>query len=179
VAGYLAKPLTRAALEEQVQHLLSARQEKRRSDDAATQPLRGSVLVVDDNRSFCLLLERMLAAFAPQLDIHTAYDLEGARLVLGEQRPDLLLLDLDIGGESGNTLLQEINELPSPRPAVVLLTGASGSERAPQVRTSTLVVHQVTGLRPVDAINCIQALAGLLHPDYGEAGVEGYQPAIT
>jgi hypothetical protein len=79
-----------------------------------------------------------------------------------------LLLDLDVGGELGSLLLQELDGRPAPRPAVVLLTGASSSERAHKARASDLVVRQGKGLHPVDAINCIQALAGVLHPRYGE-----------
>jgi signal transduction histidine kinase/CheY-like chemotaxis protein len=166
VDGYLAKPVTRAALEAQVQQLLEAKGTS--SSSEGTGGHTGSILVVDDNRSFCLLLERMLAACSPHLDVRTAYDLDGARSALSERQPDLLLLDLDVGGELGSLLLQELDGRPAPRPAVVLLTGASSSERAHKARASDLVVRQGKGLHPVDAINCIQALAGVLHPRYGE-----------
>lgn len=154
VDGCLAKPVTRQALLAALAPL----------GPGATE----DVLVVDDNRSFCLLLERMLAAGDPSCRVRTAYDLASARQAIAERRPRLLLLDLDIGGESGAELVEELAASQGDGPAILLVTGASARERGRGERSSQLIVRQSGGLRPQEVIHCLGALAGVLRPTEGE-----------
>jgi hypothetical protein len=80
-----------------------------------------------------------------------------------------LLLDLDIGGEQGSELVEELARSGEDRPAILLVTGAGEGERESDERSSQLVVHQPAGLRPQEVIHCLAALAGVLRPHEGEA----------
>jgi CheY-like chemotaxis protein len=83
---------------------------------------RRSVLVVDDERSL-----RLLCRVNLELDghrVHEAANLTEAREQLERQAPDVVLLDIHVGGEDGLELLDEIRALDLPV-RVVLLSGSA------------------------------------------------------
>ena len=159
VDEYLAKPVSREALQALLQRLPA--------------PLPQELLVVDDNRSFCLLLERLLSLELPACRVRTAYDLEGARQALAERSPDLVLLDLALGGEQGSQLVDELNEGSTARPRIVLVTGAGDGERLLLEQPSQVVIRKSGGLRPLEVIACLQAIAGALRTGDGATHAAG------
>src|SRR5918911_3598890 len=83
------------------------------------------LLVVDDEEAARYGMRRALSGFG--YEIAEAGSVAEARSVLAASRPDLLLLDVNLPGESGLVLLRELSAQEDP-PLVVLIT-AYGSER--------------------------------------------------
>src|SRR5919201_6888353 len=82
------------------------------------------ILLVDDDRDLVDLLSFALrrAGFCPI----AAYDVPSGRRVLAEERPDLAVLDVNLGAESGFDLLRELrreSQLP-----VVMLSGRDAED---------------------------------------------------
>jgi DNA-binding response OmpR family regulator len=81
------------------------------------------ILVVDDERSVRIMLETALRAHGYRVE--TAENGAAARMRLGGEEFDLLLLDLQLGDVDGIEILREVKE-QSPATEVILLT-AHGS----------------------------------------------------
>lgn len=71
--------------------------------------MRQKLLIVDDERGIVDMLE---SYFARQYDVLTAYDGRGA-LVNAAQKPDLILLDINMPGMDGLTVCQNIRQYVS------------------------------------------------------------------
>lgn len=93
------------------------------------QPSRPAarILIVDDHPIF-RAGARMLLERDPQLAVigETASDQEALALAAREQ-PDLVLLDLDLGGVDGLDILEQL-QAAAPKTRIVVLTGIRGSE---------------------------------------------------
>ena len=81
-----------------------------------------SVLLIDDDTVFTATLGRSLQRKG--LDIHTAHDPASAQQQLDERRYDLILLDLNLNGESGLKLLSHMLR-QQPEARIVMLTAYS------------------------------------------------------
>ncbi|HEU4351103.1 MAG TPA: response regulator transcription factor [Burkholderiales bacterium] len=84
----------------------------------ATQPIR--VLLVDDHRCVLWGLAKLIESARPQLelvDIATCH--REALAAMQKHRPHVVLLDLDLGGESGFDLVPQL----ASEAAVLILTG--------------------------------------------------------
>ncbi|HSR11810.1 MAG TPA: response regulator [Thermodesulfobacteriota bacterium] len=77
------------------------------------------VLVVEDNAIFRQLVVEMLQDF-PSLNIQEASSGEEALKKFKAQRPDLMFVDLELGGENGFILIERVRELDSKVIIVVL-----------------------------------------------------------
>jgi DNA-binding NtrC family response regulator len=84
------------------------------------------VLVVDDEEAARYGIRRALGA--GDYDIGEAGNVEEARAALVPRVPDLMLLDVNLPGESGLDFLRELAAAGEPRPLVIMVT-AYGSER--------------------------------------------------
>lgn len=127
------------------------------------------ILVVDDDRGFCRLVERMLQASAGDYTVRRAYDGESGLAALREQPPDLLLLDLIMPDVDGFTILAAMRE--DARLAgipVIVLTATSLAEDALSQCRGEIVIRRPEGLRPVEVLRCLEAVVGVLEPDYDE-----------
>jgi DNA-binding NtrC family response regulator len=89
-----------------------------------TRNERWRVLVVDDEEAARYGIRRALGGY----DIEEAGSVEEARGALGARRPDLLLLDVNLPGQSGLEFLRELAAAGEESPPVVMIT-AYGSER--------------------------------------------------
>ena len=153
VAACLIKPITSELLLQVV----------RRYDAAAR------FLVVDDDRGFCRLVERMLQASEGDYTVRRAYDGESGLAALREQPPDLLLLDLIMPDVDGFTILAAMREdaalagIP-----VIVLTATSLAEDALSQCRGEMVIRRPEGLRPAEVLRCLEAVVGVLEPDYDE-----------
>ncbi|HYY93453.1 MAG TPA: sigma-54 dependent transcriptional regulator [Pyrinomonadaceae bacterium] len=84
------------------------------------------VLVVDDEEAARYGIRRALGA--GDYDIAEAGSVEEARAGIASRVPDLLLLDVNLPGESGLDFLRELAAAGEPQPLVIMVT-AYGSER--------------------------------------------------
>ena len=84
------------------------------------------VLLVDDEEAARYGMRRALGGFG--YDLSEAASVEAARASISTRRPDLILLDVNLPGESGLEFLRQLAERRDESPPVILIT-AHGSER--------------------------------------------------
>src|SRR5262245_22144857 len=87
--------------------------------------MNGSILVVDDERSICIAIERLLSRRG--YEVETAQTSADAIAKLGQRPFQLMITDLNLKGESGMDVLHWAKE-HSPDTAVIMIT-AYGSEK--------------------------------------------------
>src|SRR5579871_4109976 len=92
--------------------------------DDWTEPGMARILCVDDEIVMAKLIERMLRRSHA---VEIATTLSTARSLLAEEDFDLMLLDVNMPGESGIDLLREVRS-SHPETAVVLVTGVDSTE---------------------------------------------------
>ena len=86
------------------------------------QPIRATVLVVEDDHGNRELLVRLLSRHG--YEAHPVPDGESALKVIGERRPDVVLLDVGLPGIGGFDVCREIKQDPATRlTPVVMVTG--------------------------------------------------------
>jgi CheY-like chemotaxis protein len=126
-----------------------------------------SVLIVDDDRGFCRLVERMLAASERGFDVRRAYDGESGLAALRDRRPDLLLLDLVMPAVDGFQVLREMRQAPElARVPVILLMATTYTEDALTQCSGQVVIRRLDGLHPAEVLRCLEAVIGVLEPRY-------------
>lgn len=94
------------------------------------------ILLVEDNPADVRLTREMFRESKVRNELLVASDAEEAERMLGlagevasEERPDLVLLDLNLPGKSGHALLEEIKAHPELRRVpVVVLTSSEAEE---------------------------------------------------
>ena len=94
---------------------------------ANDRPIR--VLLIDDHRTVLWGLEKLIDSARPRMQVvGTASNSDDGLTAAAAQRPDVVLLDLDLGGASGLDLLSNLVEYCGAK--VLILTGT----RDPDVR---------------------------------------------
>jgi len=127
------------------------------------------VLVIDDDRGFCRLVERMLAASERPYHVHRAYGGERGLLALRARKPDVVLLDLGMPDLDGFQVLDEIRQDPDLADTpVILLTATNYVEDALTRRPSQISIRRPGGLRLDDTLRCVRAVLGAFEPRYGK-----------
>jgi DNA-binding NarL/FixJ family response regulator len=92
-------------------------------------------LIVDDSRQFIEAAEPLLADDGITV-VGVATSLEQAVTEALALRPDVALVDIDLGTESGFDVAHRLAELPNGGPPVVLISVESSSELAELVNAS-------------------------------------------
>jgi len=153
VRGYLNKPITAERLLQEIERVGNVQ----------------NVLVVDDERGFCQLVERILRSNGHVFDVRQAYGGEKGLQAMQERRPDLLLLDLIMPDVDGFQVLEEMRQDPGlAEIPVVLLTATSYVEDVMDQRGSQMIVRRPEGLRPFEVLRCLGAVIDVLEPHYDE-----------
>lgn len=80
-----------------------------------------TTLLVEDNTVFRELIREILLDHFPDMAVREAPDSSTALAVLRECRPELIFMDINLGGESGLNLTKEIKKL-YPWAEIVVLT---------------------------------------------------------
>lgn len=83
-------------------------------------PVVHRCLIVDDSPTFCAALREMLEASGMTV-VATVSTQAGAVEAAREHAPDLVLVDIDLGGESGFDVVEAIHALRLPLPPAVIL----------------------------------------------------------
>ena len=127
------------------------------------------ILIVDDDRGLCQLIERMLEASGRGFETRHAFDGMEGLLAMRAWRPDLVLLDLAMPGMDGFQVLEEMRHDPALLGIpVALLTVASYAEDVLAQRGGQIVIHYPGGLQLTEVLRCLRALIGVLEPRYDE-----------
>ena len=160
VSACLTKPIT-------MQHLLQAIGRVGHVRD---------VLIVDDDRGFCQLVEQMLTASGRSFSVRHAYDgAEGLRAI-EERRPDLVLLDLIMPDLDGFHVLESMRQEPELADLpVVLLTAAGHLDDVLERRGTYLAVRDAGGLSLATVLRCLRCIVDAFgSPERpGDAAPEG------
>ena len=82
-----------------------------------------SVLIVDDDKAINLLLKKYISKNYPEAEIFQAYDGFEAGILVSENKPNLIFLDLNLPGVDGFSLCEKINKTESfGNPRVFVIT---------------------------------------------------------
>lgn len=123
------------------------------------------VLLVDDHRSILWGLEKLIASASPAMEVvGTATSASAALGLLDEARPDVIVLDLDLGGESGRDAIPLFIERCGAK--VLVLTGVR--DKAVQVSAMVAGAHGV--VEKEASAETILAAIGRVHE--GEMWIE-------
>jgi DNA-binding NarL/FixJ family response regulator len=113
------------------------------------------VLIVEDHEAVGRGLELLLRREGMEI-AGTAFNLAGARALLERRRPDVVVLDVDLGGENGLELLDDTERAGA---RVLLYTGRGDSELlAAAERSSALGVATKAG-PPVELVAAVRTVA--------------------
>jgi CheY-like chemotaxis protein len=84
------------------------------------------LLLVDDDAGLRALIRATFESF--DIEVTEAADAAAARRDVARARPDVIVLDVEMPGESGLELCRSLKDDPSTRGiGIVLLTGAAGA----------------------------------------------------
>ena len=81
-------------------------------------------LIVDDNRDFLRAASNLLERGGISV-VGVATTGAQARQACGERQPDVVLVDIDLGEESGFEVARQISQAGSGRPRVILISAYS------------------------------------------------------
>ena len=90
------------------------------------------ILVVDDDRDFFQLIQRLLAATGQDFKVSHAYDGEEGLVMMQAQQPDLVLLDMIMPGMSGGETY-DIIKVMNPDIKVILASGYNVDGQATEI----------------------------------------------
>ena len=88
------------------------------------------LLVIEDERALCETIVRSLRRLAYSVDY--CYDGEKALELLGVERYDLVLLDLNLPGKDGMTVLRTLRQTDRETRVLICLLYTSPSPRDPK-----------------------------------------------
>ena len=92
---------------------------------------RTRILVVDDEEEICSITKAFLEK--KDYDVQSAYTSEGALGLIHQERPQIVLLDIRLGEESGLELLRKIKEFDK-NIKVIMVTALDDQETIRQAR---------------------------------------------
>jgi DNA-binding NarL/FixJ family response regulator len=96
-------------------------------------------LIVDDSAAFCAAARRVLEA-AGMTVVGTASTLAAAVQAAQAMCPDLILVDIDLGDESGFDVVEALHAAqPEPCPAVILVSTHDEEDFADMVEASPAI----------------------------------------
>jgi DNA-binding NarL/FixJ family response regulator len=103
------------------------------------KPSVSRCLIVDDSAAFCTAAQRVLQAAGITV-VGTASTLATAVEAAQETQPDLILVDIDLGGESGFDVVEALHAAqPEPCPAVILVSTHDEDDFADMVEASPAI----------------------------------------
>jgi response regulator RpfG family c-di-GMP phosphodiesterase len=113
------------------------------------------VLIVDDHEAVGRGLELLLRREGMEI-AGTAFNLAGARTLLERRRPDVVILDADLGGENGLDLLEDAARVDA---RVLVYTGRADAALLAAARDSSALGLATKAGPPVELIAAVRAVA--------------------
>jgi signal transduction histidine kinase/DNA-binding response OmpR family regulator len=155
VANYLVKPITRQVLINAI--------------EALERPIQ-KILVIDDERDVTRMLSRMLQSYDQYYTIWQANNGEDGLAMMYRERPDVVLLDIQMPTIDGFSVIQRMKQDPMLQQIPVILASARSTEEA----AASTVQGEITIVRPqgfsaVELVNCVDAVVNVLMPSTGAA----------
>lgn len=118
---------------------------KKGEEKAAAQPIRGRILAVDDDP---LVLKTVHEFLQDKYNVAVARSGDSAYRFLEKKHADLLLLDYEMPGETGTTVLENIRSIPHcAKLPVIFLTGANDAATVTRIM---MLRPQGYLLKPID-----------------------------
>ena len=149
VEGYLTKPISARVLIERIGQIGDV----------------SDVLVIDDDRGFALLIQRILQSTSKSIEVRRAYSGAQGLVAVQERIPDLILLDLIMPDVDGLGVLAQLQANPVWSTIPVILITSKDEDSEPNAN-NIIVVKQRNGLYPIETLNCLSAIIGNLKPHY-------------
>jgi signal transduction histidine kinase/DNA-binding response OmpR family regulator len=143
VDGYLIKPVSRDDLWDMMRQF-SADLDK--------------VLVVDDDRDFVHLIGRMLAGPVRQYHVMYAYSGREALEMIKRNRPEIMLLDLNLSDIDGFEVIHVIRSDPRFRDIHIVVLTASEEIDSSNLLDGSVSITKAGGLPPGEILKWIQSL---------------------
>ena len=136
---------------------------------AACEPLPegATLLVVDDDRGFIQLIERIVSAFRPDIAIFHAFDGIEGLATMREHRPHLVFLDLQMPEADGYQTLERMRNDPDlMHIPVIFITAHNLAEDALESGQGRLVVNRPGGLHMNEILQCVEAIVDVMEPQF-------------
>ncbi|MDR1748052.1 MAG: response regulator, partial [Spirochaetaceae bacterium] len=88
-----------------------------------------SILVVDDDRGLNAVIAKYLGKIFPEFSIHQSFDGFDAGSKIAENKPGFIILDLDLPGINGESILRRLKETKDfGKPYVIVITAFDSEE---------------------------------------------------
>ncbi|MEX1021258.1 MAG: ATP-binding protein [Litorilinea sp.] len=143
VDSYLVKPISRQDLLDTLRSLGTA---------------IDRILIIDDDRNFVRLLQRMLQNSARRYQVSAAYSGEEGLALVEHVRPDLVLVDMVMPGMHGREFVNRLHALPGFEDLRIVVISAQDEIDYTRFHAGTVIATKGRGLAPGEAIRWVQAL---------------------
>jgi signal transduction histidine kinase len=148
VAGCLVKPITRDDLIEEVKKIEGVRR----------------ILIIDNDRGFIQLIERLLQTHDSTIEIYHAYEGDDGIALMRTEQPDIVFLDMGMSENSETSenpfqqsVLQKIKQDSGlAKIPIVLLAETPYVEKNLPPCGSSLIIYRAEGLFPDEVLGCLQ-----------------------
>ena len=123
------------------------------------------LLVIDDDRGFVQLMNRLVSATGKDVTVRWAYSGQEGIIAMREKMPDLVLLDLVMQDLSGMQVLDRMQSDPLLKhiPVCIVTSGSYELETVLQAGRR-LVIHQPGGIRPSKVFDYLRAVLNQIEP---------------
>lgn len=109
------------------------------------------ILLADDDKELLASLTKLLAGY----EVLQAADGETAWTQAVFERPDLLLLDIDMPGMNGLEVLRKLAGLPH-KPVIIMITGDRSRETAAQAAEIGIFAYLMKPLEPGEVLEQVR-----------------------
>lgn len=140
------------------------------------RPVR-RVLIVDEEPELARLFRRMLRSRIAVQDCLEAYDSEEALRLLQGEKPDLVLLSLEMPRGAVGGVLEHMAIAPDLAGIPVILTSAHSADHVSGPMTSPIQVHKPEGFHVAEVVVVLEALLNALAPSWRQLGSTAPGPA--
>jgi DNA-binding response OmpR family regulator len=121
-----------------------------------------NLLIIEDDTSICDTLKMYLCFSRNNIKCVSAETLEEGITELKKSRPDIILLDLLLKGESGLPIIEASRELyPAKPPIIIVMSAMNGAEDLAKEKNADYFVAKPFDLDLLDEIlftNCVKKL---------------------
>lgn len=148
VLACLPKPVTTPQLLSQIQRL----------------PQIEKILVVDDDLGFVQLVQRSIETLPQPYRVLRAYDGIQALEMVGQNQPDLIVLDIAMPEMNGFEVIDALQKDPATCHIPIILLTATRYVESENEQHTEFVVRKSSGLNPSEVLRCTQAVLEKLVP---------------